>query len=421
LTAPETPEARPLGDGRNAAAVDRPETVEALREVVARRVAQGHAIYPQGGRTALDYGGIPRAPGVAIDTRALDRIIDYPAADMTITVEAGLTLAALRATLSEHNQRLPLDAPFPDRATLGGIFACNASGPRRFGAGRPRDLILGVSAVTADGKLVKGGGRVVKNVAGYDLPKLFTGSLGTLGVIAQLTLKVRPKPEAAAIACVALPDAGAVAAALVGLNTSATRPVAVELLNAPAARVVLADRASPPAGGGCSLVVGFEDNAASVAWQVDQILKELGRPREDAIRFEGSAADPVWSALADFQAAEVGPLTLVAGLRRSQVGPFVAALDPAGWAVQAHAGSGIVHAHALPGRELEALAVEVDRLRASAARSGGYVILSRCPTAWKDRLRVWGDPRPDWAVAERIKRALDPGGVMNPGRFVGMI
>ena len=416
-TVTETADPHHLGDGRRAAAVDRPAAVDALQDAVARRVAEGLAIYPQGGRTALDYGGIPRAPGVAIDTRALDRIIDYPAADMTITVEAGMTLAALQATLAGHGQRLPLDAPFPDRATLGGIFACNAGGPRRFAAGRPRDLILGVSAVTADGKLVKGGGRVVKNVAGYDLPKLFTGSLGTLGVIAQLTLKVRPKPEAAAIVWATFASPEEAARALDGLNTSATRPAAIELLNF-AAAALIRDAPGLPLGEWV-LAIGLEDNAASVAWQVERLKKELAAAAAVHVA-EGAAADPLWSALADLPAAEFG-LTLTAGLRRSRVVPLVAALEPTDWAIQAHAGSGIVHAHALPGRELEVIAADVHRLRGEAVRSGGYAILPRCPTAWKDRLRVWGDPRPDWALAEKVKRALDPAGVMNPGRFVGTI
>ena len=165
-------------------------------------------------------------------------MIDYPAADMTITVEAGMTLAALRAVLAEKGQRLLVDAPQPDRATLGGIFATNTSGPRRFGAGRPRDQIIGVSFVTSDGALVKGGGRVVKNVAGYDFPKLLTGSIGTLGIITQMTLKVRPIPEASALVWVPMPDVEALGPTLDRLNTSATRPIALELLNPTGARLV---------------------------------------------------------------------------------------------------------------------------------------------------------------------------------------
>jgi glycolate oxidase FAD binding subunit len=416
VTWPEPPGAGPLGDGRFASAADRPETLDALREAVVRRVADGLAIYPQGGRTALDYGGIPRRPGAAIDTRALGRVVDYPAADMTVTVEAGITLAALQSTLAEQGQRLPLDAPSPDRATLGGIFATNTSGPRRFGCGRPRDLIIGVGVVTGEGKLIKGGGRVVKNVAGYDLPKLLTGSMGTLGIIAQLTLKVRPRPEAAAIVLASYDGADALDAALTQLNTSGTRPVALEVLNRPARGLVVPGDGPGPEW---TLAVGFEANAAAVAWQVDRLKEEL-RPRE-AIVHEGAEAVPTWSALAEFPAREVGPLAFVANVRPSTVAPLLRSLDPARWAAQAHAGNGIVRAHALGDWTLEESAVAIDRLRAAAVRDGGNLVLSRCPTDWKERLRVWGEPRADWALGEKVKRALDPGGVMNPGRFVGTI
>ncbi len=235
---PDNPEGGHLGDGRYALATERPESVDALRETIGRRAGEGLAVYPQGGGTALDYGGIPRRPGIALDTRSLNRIIDYPAADMTITVEAGMTLATLQSTLAEQGQRLPLDAPQAARATLGGIFATNASGPRRFGNRRPRDLILGVGFVQADGNAVKGGGRVVKNVAGYDLPRLLTGSLGTLGVITQMTLKVRPLPEASAIVWAGFDDVAGLAEVLDQLNTSMTRPVAIDVLNQPAALAV---------------------------------------------------------------------------------------------------------------------------------------------------------------------------------------
>jgi glycolate oxidase FAD binding subunit len=407
----------PLGDGRTASAVDRPETVDALRQVVVERVAQGHALYPQGGGTALDYGNPPRDPGVVIDTRAISRVIDYPASDMTITVEAGLTLSALRAVLAVGGQRPLIDAPHPDRATLGGIFATNTNGPRRFGAGRPRDQILGVSFVTSDGALVKGGGRVVKNVAGYDFPKLLTGSLGTLGIIVQMTLKVRPLPEVSALAWVPVPDVEALGPTLDRLNTSATRPMALELLNSTGARLIGEDLGLPASD--WVLVLGFEDNAASVTWQLDRLKGELGRA--DLVILEGVQAEPLWSALTEFQAAKVGALSFMANLRPSSVVPFVTRLDPSRWAIQAHAGNGIVRGHVLGETDLERLAWEVEQLRADAVMDGGNLILPRCPTDAKDRLRVWGEPRPDWKIAKRIKQALDPKGVMNPGRFVGII
>jgi glycolate oxidase FAD binding subunit len=417
LNWPDSPHGGTLGDGRFASDTDRPESVDALRRAVVERVAQGFALYPQGGGTALDYGGIPRAPGVAIETRALDRVVDYPAADMTITVEAGITLAALRAVLAREQQRVLIDAPQADRATLGGVFATNTSGPRRFGAGRPRDQVIGVSFVNAEGALVKGGGRVVKNVAGYDFPKLLTGSLGTLGVITQLTLKVRPIPEASALVWASFARPDALAGILDRLNTSATRPIAVELLN-PSGAKLTGEALGLPAGGWV-LAAGFEDNATTVSWEVDRVRSELGQV-ETVIR-EGADAEPLWSALTGFPAVEAGPVSFTASLRPSSIVAFVEGLDPARWAVQAHAGNGIVRGHALGPIDDDWLGPEVDRLRDRADRDGGSLILPRCPTHRKAALRVWGTPRPDWAMAERVKHALDPKGVMNPGRFVGTI
>ena len=414
---PDSPQAGMLGDGRFASSRDRPESVDALRQAVTDRVGQGWALYPQGGGTALDYGGIPRAPGVVIDSRGLDRVIDYPAADMTITVEAGITMAALGAVLAEKQQRLLIDVPQTDRATLGGVYATNTSGPRRYGAGRPRDQILGVSFVTSDGALVKGGGRVVKNVAGYDFPRLLTGSMGTLGILVQLTLKVRPIPEASALAWATFARPDELAGLLERLNTSATRPIAIELLNAGATRL-----AGRPVEKGWALAIGFEDNAASVAWQVDRLRSELGPTGVSVL--EGADAEPLWSALIAFPALdspEIGPLSFTASVKLSSVVPFVKEFDPARWAVQAHAGNGIIRGHALGEVDRDRLGPELDRLRALANRDSGSLVLARCPTSWKESLGVWGVPRPDWALAERVKRTLDPRGVMNPGRFVGTI
>jgi glycolate oxidase FAD binding subunit len=416
---PESDAGGTLGDGRHASCTERPESGEALCQVVAERVAEGLAIYPQGGKTALDYGGIPRAPGVAVDTTALGQVIDYPAADMTITAQAGITMAALRAVLAEQHQRLLVDAPEADRATLGGVYATNTSGPRRYGAGRPRDQVIGVSFVNAAGAVVKGGGRVVKNVAGYDFPKLLTGSMGTLGIIAQLTLKVRPLPERSALCWARLPSATAadLEDILERLNTSETRPIALELLNRGGAHAVGAALGLPVDG--WVLAVGFEDNAASVAWQIDRLRDELGQAAAEIVVREGTEAEPLWSALTEFPAVALGPLGFTANLRPSSVAGFVSDLDTASWAVQAHAGNGIVRAQALGTVELEAIGRELDRLRARAVGDGGNLILPRCPTEWKASLRVWGEPRPDWVLAERVKAALDPKGVMNPGRFVG--
>jgi len=415
LNWPETEAGGHLGDGRFASATERPGSVDELREAVKRRAAEGSALYPQGGATALDYGGIPGRPGVAIDLRGLDRVVDYPAADMTVTVEGGITLSALRALVAAEGQRLAIEAPEADRATLGGIFATNTSGPRRFGLGRPRDQIIGIRFVDAEGEAIKGGGRVVKNVAGYDLPKLLTGSLGTLGIIAELTLKVRPAPEATALAWVRSRTLAEATRALERLNTSGTRPVALELLNAPAARMIGPDLPAED----WVIVVGLEGNAEAVAWEVDRLGIELGRT--DLVVLEGVAAGPLWEGLTGWSATGPGPLSFAANFRPSAALEFLVGVDAGRWAIQSHAGTGIVRGVYRGEPDFEAVAAEVDRLRGAARRLGGSLVLPRCPTGWKARLKVWGDPRGDSAVAERVKRALDPRGLLNPGRFVGTI
>jgi glycolate oxidase FAD binding subunit len=414
---PDAPGAGPLGDGRFALASFRPNSPEDLCEIVRRHVAQGLAIYPQGGKTSLDYGGIPRRPGVAIDTTALDQVIDYPHADMTITVQAGVTMCGLRQVLAGQGQRLLIDAPFAHRATLGGIYATNTTGSRRFGAGRPRDQIIGVSFVTSEGAVVKGGGRVVKNVAGYDFPKLLTGSMGTLGIITQFTVKVRPIPEASAIAWVPFESATEFTEALHHLNTSGTRPIAIDALNRPAALEI--GQVLGLSGADWVIVVGYEENPQSVRWQIDRLRAELGG--RELVVIESEPASSLWDSLTGFQAREFGPITFVANVRPSHVPTFVQKLDPERWSVQAHAGSGIIRALSLGDWTLEAAEFQVSLHRADACQNGGDLILSRCPTQWKARLQVWGTGRQDWPIAQRIKSALDPHGAMNPGRFVGTI
>jgi glycolate oxidase FAD binding subunit len=414
---PDPPGAGPLGDGRFATVRSRPETVAELCQALAEHLSKGLAIYPQGGCTALDYGKPPARPGVAIDTRALCRVIDYPHADMTITIEAGMTASALRAILSEHNQRLLVDIPQADAATLGGVYATGTCGPRRFGVGRPRDQIIGVSFATAEGVEVKGGGRVVKNVAGYDFPKLLSGSLGTLGIITRMTLKVRPIPEASAMVWVPLDGLDDAARALEKLNTSDARPIAIELLSHQAAGAVGAGLGLPE--GPWVLAIGLEDNAASVRWQLGRLMIELGRS-DLAIR-EAAGAVEIWSGLIEFQAGDPGPLGCSVALRPSRVASFLAQVDPARWAAQAHAGSGIVRLQGLGQWDLERAAGEVARLRSMTQADGGSLVVARCPAEWKSTLSVWGPRRPDWALAEKVKRALDPAGVLNPGRFVGGI
>jgi glycolate oxidase FAD binding subunit len=256
-------------DGFGPVSVQRVGSTSELSELIRRAGSENQAVYPLGGRTMLDLGLPPARPGVAVDLRALDQIIDYPARDMTITVQAGITLAHLADTLRPENQRLPVDIPRPTESTLGGALAANSSGPRRYGFGTLRDYVIGITVVNDEATEAKAGGRVVKNVAGYDLCKLHVGALGTLGIITQVTLRLRPLAEETAL-CLVGCDAAGLEALLEKVHTSQTRPVCIELLNSAAARKI-----NLPADSAWLVVVGFEENHAAVQWQVEKLQQEL--------------------------------------------------------------------------------------------------------------------------------------------------
>ncbi|MBI3468638.1 MAG: FAD-binding oxidoreductase, partial [Planctomycetes bacterium] len=240
-----------------------PENEAALIDAVQQAHADSTPVYPIGGGTSLDYGLPPRQPGMGLSLTGFNRVIDYPARDMTITIEAGITMGRLAQTIAAEGQRLPIDVPSAEQATLGGVIATNFSGPRRYGMGTIRDYVIGIAAVDGRGTLFHGGGRVVKNVAGYDFCKLLTGSLGTLGVISQVTLKVRPRPEACALVACGFADVQRAEPLLAALVTSRTAPTAIELLTGPAWEQDTAFQHGP--GFPVSLVVGFEGTALEVA------------------------------------------------------------------------------------------------------------------------------------------------------------
>ena len=393
--------------------VSKPTSAAELGEIVRGAAAESQAVYPVGGRTLLGYGEPPTRPGIALDVRGLARVLDYPARDMTITVQAGITLAALHEILAAENQRLPLDAPHAERATLGGLLATNTSGPRRLGCGTARDYVIGISVVNDDGHEVKAGGRVVKNVAGYDLCKLYVGSLGTLGVISQVTLKLRPRPERDAL--LTLPcRAEEIGLLLDRLHGSRTRPVGVELLNPEAARVI-----DPEAcASGWAVIVGYEDNADAVTWQVQQLIRELCPGRHVSARVDGAAA-PLWRRLVEFAARAEAALTFKANVLPSAVAEFCVQAsrlrEPL--LLQAHAGNGIVIGHAAGELTAERAAALLQALRELALAGRGQVVVLSCPAGWKRQLSVWGQGRGDWAMMRAVKEKLDPRRLFNPGRF----
>ena len=419
-------------DGFGPLPVVRPTSVADLGELVRRAAGDGQAIYPFGGQTQLGLGNPPTKPGIAVDMRELDRVIDFPARDMTVTVQAGITIAKLQALLAPENLRLPIDVPQPEKATLAGILATNVSGPRRLGYGTLRDYVIGISAVNNEGHEFKAGGRVVKNVAGYDLCKLLVGSLGTLGIITQVTLKLRPLAEEAALVTLASYEQG-LAALLDQLYATRTRPVCLELLNRRSAETIFfAARLTCP-DAPWIVVIGFEGNADLVNWQVQQLVKELGAAHSLNVRI-GAKAGWLWQSLSEWPAELDGTVVYQACAQPSAVVglcQLVQSKFPA-LAVHAHVANGIVR---IAG---EFMAVEtypaakrfppasvakyfMDAFLDALRDSRGNMSAVRCPHQWKSVVSVWGRPPADLWLMRQVKCQFDPRGVFNPGRFVGGI
>jgi glycolate oxidase FAD binding subunit len=395
--------------------VVQPTTELDIQDQIRRAVANKLAIYPLGGRTQLHYGGTPRRRGLGIDLTKLSRIIDYPARDMTVTVQAGITMAGLQAILRSENQRLPVDVSRGDQATLGGAMAVNASGSLRFGFGTLRDYVIGISVINDLGESIKAGGRVVKNVAGYDLCKLYVGSLGTLGIIHQVTLKLRPLPEERALVLVGC-EPSALPELLDEVHRSQTRPVAIDLLNSATARSI--PDLNTPAQNSWTVVIGYQGNCTAVNWQVERLVKELSVLAPGAEIHLGPAVDPIANALAELPLREPAGCTFKANLLPSATAPFCVQANQRDWLLYAHAGSGIVWAHAPPDQTLDQAQTMLDIWRQGAAAAQGAVTVTRCPAAWKETLPIWDQARPGVALMRAIKNKLDPQGLFNPGRFI---
>ncbi len=389
--------------------IHRPVTAIELGELVRSHAA----VYPRGGGTHSHIGGVPSQTGVVLDLTAMNRVIDYPARDMTVTLQAGATFAGLQKLLDTENQWLPIDVPTPESATVGGAMAVNANGPRRLAQGTWRDAVIGIRFVSDEGIESKGGGRVVKNVAGYDLMKLHIGALGTLGIITEVTLKVKPRPEASSFVVFGVPTS-AVGPTLDRLHASNSRPVAVELLNRAAVKKL---GITLPESEPWLLACGFEEKAATVAWQIATLKDESkGTPLRDLTVIEGEAAARLWTALTALQSRGEEFSTVKFNTRPSAVAALALKADAlhSQTIVHVHAGNGIAFVHIPNEPKPDRLSTILQEL-ASDRKEDNLQIL-RCPPNWKTGLPVWGHDRGDRKLMATIRATLDPRRVFNPGR-----
>jgi glycolate oxidase FAD binding subunit len=377
-------------DGQVPATVARPGSVEDTVDVLRECAAEGRSVLPHGNRTKLDWAAPAGAVDVALDLRGLDRVVDHAAGDLVVVAEAGVRLADLQQQLARSGQMLALD-PCEPGATLGGIVSANASGPRRLRYGTARDLLIGITVVLPDGTRAVAGGRVVKNVAGYDLGKLFIGAHGSLGAVVTTTWRLHPLPRALATVTVELDRAVDAASCARLLSHSPLTPTAVEL--------------SARTGAGASLLVLFESIPESVAAQAEAAVALLGG---GAITTELPA---------DFGERPVDPDAL--GVRIAhppKALPVVLAALPAGTEVRASACSGITYA-AITGSAVAAL----DRLRAALGPVGGNAVVVAAPVDLRGQVDHWGPVGDSLPLMRRVKDEYDPQHRFAAGRFVGGI
>jgi len=385
-----------------------PSTVEDLSQIVSHAAQNKSPMLLCGNGSKLGWGGLVKQADFVLSTQKLNRILDHAIADLTVTVEAGVKLSDLQAFLEPHRQFLPIDPSYPEQATIGGIVATADSGSWRQRYGGVRDLVLGCSIVRWDGKIAKAGGKVVKNVAGYDLMKLFTGSYGTLGVLTQVTFRLYPLPEDSKTLLLT-GDAQALSQVCQDLLKSGLAPTAADVLSVDLMR-------SLELGNNLGLLVRFQNIAESVTEQVDQ-LQALGQKLGLAIaEFTAESEETLWKQLKNQMMPNFNPdlVTCKIGVMSNQIVNF---LQRSPGLAQIHLASGLGRLVLTTDSEIEQLA----QVRLLCERDRGFLTILEASKNIKESYEPWGYQGNALDLMKSLKTKFDPYNIFNSGCFVGEI
>lgn len=391
-----------------------PETEEELAAALRQANSQNLAVSAFGGGTLQHIGYPPEALDVVLVTNRLNRILIYEPGDLTISVQAGCTIDQVRTALAEHGQMLPFDTTIPEKATYGGLIATNLVGPRRFGLGSYRDLLIGITVAYPDGTIAKAGGQVVKNVSGYDLMKLHLGALGTLGVILRLNFKVLTQPAADGTAII-YGDPETLSNLALQLATSSLALDSIEI-SSPHTLPLPADQ--------WALSIRATGSARGVARKLAD-LRQLAQAKDLPFHVaEASLAAALWNACAAFYQSNVQEETqavirlahrsseLTNLFRKVSTDCARANIDVC---FLAHAGSGITYLRL----NSPHLSTDLAALWPHIVDSWRSATLLTCPTALKRHIPLWGELPSGFSLMQRIKREFDPKRTLNRGRFIG--
>jgi glycolate oxidase FAD binding subunit len=385
-----------------------PRSQAELAAILRYAQTQNWRVLPYGAGSKQHWGGLVDAPDLVVSTANLNQLIDHAVGDLTVTVEAGYPFAQLQALLGQAGQFWAVDPSYGDRSTVGGIIATGDTGSLRHRYNSVRDMVLGISFVRADGELVKAGGRVVKNVAGYDLMKLLTGSYGTLGIITQVTLRVYPLPQTSETILLT-GEGSAIAQAQQALLSSALTPSAMDILSP---SLVEALGLKPELG----LMVQFQSVSESVELQMAR-SQELGATLGLSRRvYAGVAERDLWQRSTSLMHPDPQSSKILCkiGIKPTQA---IAAMQQMAQTlptaqVKIHAGSGLGQLLVEGARSTQILEVR-SRL--------GFLSLLQAPNGFKQQLDVWGYSGNALALMQQVKRQFDPAALLSPHRFVGGI
>ncbi|MEM9568499.1 MAG: FAD-binding oxidoreductase [Cyanobacteria bacterium P01_E01_bin.34] len=406
---------RNVADRSQLATVVFPNTIEQLAEVVTWAAGERHALLPLGSGSKLGWGGtIPTSPAtnaiIGVCLARLDRLVEHAVGDLTLTAEAGIPIAALKKTLLPIHQQLGIDPAFSDRATLGGVVATGDQGSLRQGYGSIRDRILGVTFVRSDGQVVRAGGRVVKNVAGYDLMKLVSGAYGTLGIVAQMTVRLYPLPETSKTLIVP-GDLEPLTAIVRRMRASSLSPAKFDWISPACVDAVLNESTHSAA-----IALQFANIPASVEQQVELVTAFAKEEGLHAISINDETA--VWqglqTVLGRHQAIQSDETVgCKFGLVPAKSASVLNALEPSVFA-QIHAGSGIgwVHFATLPSDDI------LLSLRDLCQQQCGYFTVLQAPKSLKNRLDIWGYAEESLGLMRAIAHKFDPNRLFLPERLL---
>ncbi len=395
-------------------AIAYPQTTEELSEIVACAATNRWAMIPFGSGSKLAWGGPASQSQLAISTAKLNRVIDHAAGDLTVTAEAGVRFTDLQAPLATERQFLAIAPHHAQQATLGGIVSTANTGSIRQRYGGIRDMLIGISFLRWDGQLAKAGGRVVKNVAGYDLMKLLTGAYGSLGIITQLTFRLYPMPNASATVVIT-GESGAIADLMQQVLLSSLTPIALDLLSAQTTQTLAL-------GTGTALLAQFQTIPEGIEQQTTQLLELAKQYGLTGDRYTDAPEQNLWQRLAEQLDGRPnsGAIACKIGVLPNQA---VSTLEVIREACPSnisiiHAGSGVGWLRCPDAQPADSQTV-IQTVRSHCNTHGGYLSLLEAPAAVKQALDIWGYSGNALEVMRSIKTQFDPHNLLNPGRFVG--